>query len=71
MTQNRLVIVPCGKRKIWDKHPDQGPTRADDAYIGTPFTLNRTYAERFGDRWVVLSAKYGRVVVADVAGRMG
>jgi len=45
MTQNRLVIVPCGKRTIWDKHPDQGPTRADDAYTGTPFKLNRRYAE--------------------------
>jgi len=61
MTQNRLVIVPCGKRTIWDKHPDQWPTRADDAYTGTPFKLNRRYAERFGDRWVVLSAKYGFV----------
>jgi hypothetical protein len=71
MTQNSMVIVPCGKRKIWDKHPDQGPTHAAEAYTGAPLRLNRRYAERFGDRWVVLSAKYGRVVVADVAGRMG
>lgn len=62
MTQNSLVIVPCGKSKIWDKHPDQGPTRADEAYTDTPFKLNRKYAERFGNHWVVLSTKYGFVV---------
>lgn len=62
MTQNSLVIVPCGKSKIWDKHPNQGPTRADEAYIGNAFKLNRRYAEEFSERWVVLSAKYGFVV---------
>jgi hypothetical protein len=30
-----------------------------DAYIGTYFSLNRQYAERFADHWVILSAKYG------------
>ena len=54
-----LVIVPCGRRKIWDKHPRAGPTKAQDVYIGAPFKLNREYAEKYGDRWVVLSAKYG------------
>lgn len=55
----RLVIVPCGRSKIWDKHPSAGPTPAKDAYTGTPFKLNRQYAETFGDAWVILSAKYG------------
>jgi Family of unknown function (DUF6884) len=54
-----LIIVPCGRAKIWTKHPDLGPTRARDAYIGTPFKVNREYAERFADEWFVLSAKYG------------
>lgn len=54
-----LVIVPCGKRKIWDRFPAIGPVRARDAYIGAPFKVNRKYAERFADRWVILSAKYG------------
>jgi hypothetical protein len=54
-----LVIVPCGVRKIWHLDPDRGPTPARDAYIGTPFKVQRAYAERFGDRWVILSAKYG------------
>lgn len=22
----RLIIIPYGKRKIWDKHPNAGPT---------------------------------------------
>ncbi|HHQ8915071.1 TPA: DUF6884 domain-containing protein, partial [Bacillus cereus] len=21
----RLCIIPCGKKKIWDKYPDYGP----------------------------------------------
>lgn len=57
--QSVLVTVPCGPSKIWDRHPDRGPARVDEAYIGAPFRLNRAYAERFGDAWVVLSAKYG------------
>ncbi len=54
-----LVIVPCGQQKIWDKFPDHGPTPARNAYTGSPFVVNRTYAEHFAERWVILSAKYG------------
>ncbi len=54
-----LIIVPCGQKKIWDKLPDAGPTRAKDAYTGSPFTVNRKYAELFGKAWVILSAKFG------------
>jgi hypothetical protein len=54
-----LVVVPCGRSKIWQNEPDRGPVAAAEAYTGTPFRLNRQYAERFGDAWVVLSAKYG------------
>lgn len=54
-----LVIVPCGLSKIWDRKPQAGPTIASLAYTGPPFRLNKQYAERFGDTWVILSAKYG------------
>lgn len=54
-----LVIVPCGVQKIWDKQPQTGPTAAKHAYVSGVFKLNRQYAERFGDQWVILSAKYG------------
>jgi hypothetical protein len=54
-----LVIVPCGRVKIWDKDPDHGPAAAKDAYTGILFRLNRAYAERYGNDWVILSAKYG------------
>jgi len=54
-----LVVVPCGKRKIWDRYPTAGPTKAKDVYIGAPFKVNREYAEKYCNRWVVLSAKYG------------
>ena len=54
-----LVVVSCGARKVWDVNPSIGFTMARDAYVGGFFRLNREYAERFGDRWVILSAKYG------------
>ena len=54
-----LVVVPCGEPKIWDRKPEAGPTPAKDAYVGTAFKVNRQYAERVGDAWVVLSAKFG------------
>ncbi len=54
-----LIIVPCGRSKIWSKESGLGAVPARDAYTGPPFVVNRAYAERFGDAWVVLSAKYG------------
>jgi len=54
-----LVIVPCGKSKIWKKHPNKGPTEARKVYTGAPFILNKRYAEHFETDWVILSAKYG------------
>jgi hypothetical protein len=54
-----LVVISCGKGKVWDRAPDAPPTPARDAYTGAPFTVNRGYAEAFADRWMVLSAKYG------------
>jgi hypothetical protein len=54
-----LVIIACGSAKVWDRHPDEGPTAARQAYIGAPFKVHRAYAERFGDAWMILSAKYG------------
>jgi hypothetical protein len=54
-----LVIVSCGKSKIWDKFPNAGQTKAKNAYISGYFKWNRRYAEKFSDRWMILSAKYG------------
>jgi hypothetical protein len=59
MAHDLLVIVPCGQKKLWDAHPDAGPAMAQDAYTGTPFVLNRKFAETFADSWLILSAKYG------------
>lgn len=58
-TDPTLVIVPCGRSKIWSKQPSAGPTLAKDAYTGSPFKVNRKYAEQKGDVWIILSAKYG------------
>lgn len=54
-----LIIVQCGGSKVWKKHPTAGPTKAKDAYVSGYFQNNRSYAERFGRRWLILSAKYG------------
>jgi hypothetical protein len=56
-----LVVVPCGQAKIWKKEPTHGPAKAKNAYIGAPFRVNRTFAERFADKWIILSAKYGLI----------
>jgi len=62
-----LCIVPCGKRKIWDKDPTAGPTPARRVYIG-PFARKcREYAERFyPSSWCILSAKYGFLFPEDI-----
>jgi hypothetical protein len=54
-----LVVVPCGKSKIWDRQPGHGPAPAIEAYTGAMVRLNLQYAEQFGDAWVMLSPKYG------------
>ena len=51
-----LVIVPCGYTKVWDSDPHRGSVQAKTHLF---FTTNRAYAEKFGSRWVILSAKYG------------
>ncbi|MCA1616467.1 MAG: hypothetical protein LC800_20705 [Acidobacteria bacterium] len=56
-----LVIIPCGAAKCWRKRPDLGAVPASLAYTGTPFRVNKSYAERFGDRWLILSARYGLI----------
>ncbi|MGV8150080.1 MAG: DUF6884 domain-containing protein, partial [Alkaliphilus sp.] len=55
----KLIIVQCGQKKIWDNNPNLGDLEANKAYISQYFKLNRGYAEKFGDSWLILSAKYG------------
>lgn len=52
-------MVSCGKRKIWDRYPRAGPTKAKDVYVGAPFKVYSEYAKKFSNRWIILSAKYG------------
>lgn len=55
----RVCITPCGAKKIWDKHPDKGVTRAQDAYVGAFANACQAYASLFFERWIILSAKHG------------
>ena len=54
-----LVVVPSGRRKIWDMKENARPTIAKNVYTGPIFKVNREYAETFSDKWVILSPKYG------------
>jgi len=62
-----LCIVPCGNKKIWDKNPKAGSTKAKYVYIG-PFAKKcREYAMRFyPSSWCILSAKYGFLFPNDI-----
>ncbi len=57
--KGKLIIVQCGGKKIWNENPLLGPVPAKDAYTSPYFKLNKAYAEKFGDHWLILSAKYG------------
>lgn len=55
-----LCIIPCGKKKIWDKQPDAQQVYAKDVYIGSFSKKCKQYAEKFyPNSWYILSAKHG------------
>jgi hypothetical protein len=54
-----LTIVQCGGQKVWKTNPQLGPVAAKDAYTSSYFKKNVAYAKKFGNRWIILSAKYG------------
>jgi hypothetical protein len=57
----RLVIIGCGKSKIWDNDENHsvGPQRAEDTYTSNCSKVKRQLAVREGCDWMILSAKYG------------
>lgn len=57
----KLVIIPCGGRKIWGSNPNAGAQRASDVYTGVYFKCNKAYAKAQGCDWLILSAKYGLI----------
>lgn len=62
-----LCIVPCGVKKIWDRNPNAGPTKARYVYIG-PFAKKcREYADKFyTSSYCILSAKHGFLFPDDI-----
>ena len=62
----RLCIIPCGKKKIWDKYPDYGPMEAKDVYISPFGKACQAYATMFFENWVILSAKHGFLRTNDI-----
>ncbi|QWH12416.1 hypothetical protein EXW38_14080 [Bacillus mycoides] len=55
----RLCIIPCGKKKIWDKYSDYGEAEVKDVYISPFGKACQVYATEFFENWVILSAKHG------------
>jgi len=55
----KLVIIGCGKGKIWDKYPGAGPQKAEDVYTSSYAKVKRKYARSRGCDWMILSGKYG------------
>lgn len=54
-----LCIVACGKRRIWDKNPNAGPTKAEYVYIDLLAKKCIKYAKKFYPfSQCILSAKY-------------
>jgi hypothetical protein len=49
------ILVACGMSKT------PGPMPARDLYTSTLFKAGRAYAEKFSDRWYILSALHGVV----------
>ncbi|MFY4773673.1 DUF6884 domain-containing protein [Metabacillus sp. RGM 3146] len=62
---NRLCVIPCGKRKIWDKGDYEGPALAKNAYTGIFHRLCQQYANLFFTDWTILSAKHGFLLPDD------
>jgi hypothetical protein len=60
--RDRLIIIPCGKKKVWDNGVTKGPVPARSAYTGTMFKLGVKLAESMKADWIVLSAKYGFIL---------
>ncbi|HDR8054891.1 TPA: hypothetical protein QCY45_005898, partial [Bacillus cereus] len=58
--------IPCGKKKIWDKHSDYGPMEAKDVYISPFGKACQAYATMFFENWVILSAKHGFLRPSDI-----
>ena len=48
-----VVLVSCVKKKL------NQSAKAKDLYQSTLFRAQRTFAEKFGDDWYILSAKHG------------
>lgn len=55
-----IVLVGCGKEKL------SRPAPAKDLYTGPLFRKARAYAERVGDDWRIISAKYGLLKPGEV-----
>ncbi|TVP84348.1 MAG: hypothetical protein EA344_07390 [Alkalicoccus sp.] len=65
---NSLCIVPCGRKKIWDEHPELKEVPAGNAYTGTLHRKSRTYADVFCSDVRILSAKHGFLALTDKVG---
>jgi len=59
--EDTLLIVPCSKKKIWDRKQMAKSVPAKDAYVSPYFKLCRILAESISVPWLIFSAKYGLI----------
>jgi hypothetical protein len=63
---NRICIIPCGAKKIWNTKPEIGSTVAEKVYIGAFHNACQKYTRKYFDKWVILSAKHGFLMPKDI-----
>lgn len=62
MKHSEVLVVGCGKAKVWSRDVAAGSMIARDAYRGALFRISAEYADTFyADRWLILSAYYGLI----------
>ncbi|SET21339.1 hypothetical protein SAMN05421676_103238 [Salinibacillus kushneri] len=62
----KLYVIPSGKPKIWDHHPELEAVKASEAYTGTFHRLLQQYVRMLAVDWVIISPKYGILGPEDI-----
>lgn len=62
---SRIIIIPCGSKKIFDKDPSIQNVKAEDLYIGSYHLKCKEFAKYIAE-YCILSAKYGFLFPDDI-----
>jgi len=62
----KIIIIACGKKKIFSDNPTCQRTYAKDLYTGNFHKTSQEYALNFADEFCILSAKFGFLFPNDI-----